>query len=56
MFSEHWDEVIARLIADGQMVLVDYVKNWILFWDEEHRCWNAHWYSAGGSDTLPGES
>ena len=55
-FSEHWDEVSARLIADGQLALVSYVREWILFWDDRYQCWNAHWYSAGGSDKLPGES
>ena len=54
-FHEYWDEVIARLTECRQMDLVQRARSKILLWNE-NRQWTAHWYSAGGSDKVPGET
>ena len=42
-FSRHWEEVICRLVKHEQVELIVWLQEYVLFWDEGGRCWNAHW-------------
>ena len=56
LFHDHWEHVMARLIAEDQTDLVTWVQDYVLFWNHKVSKWDAHWRTALMSERHPGES
>ena len=55
-FHEYWDEVQARLVSMKQIELLKWLKEYVLFWDNDKQRWCASWWSGLMCGRRPGMS
>ena len=55
-FHEHWQEVQDRLANMGQLDLLEWLRDYVLFWDERGKKWDAYWRCGLLSRRIPGDS